>query len=137
MKINPEYMKGLLEAFEQAERPYTYISELEKRGYSYKTDECIFHLDILCDKGLVESKSEDGGLGFSYSPSEGVEKSWQLVPLRLTADGHDFIANLNETDVWQQIKDNFQESGFDTIKSVAADLAMGYAKKKVGALLAA
>tara|TARA_B100000809_G_scaffold252756_1_gene287831 strand:- start:928 stop:1341 length:414 start_codon:yes stop_codon:yes gene_type:complete len=137
MRVNPEYLKGLLEAFELAEKPYTYISELERHGYSYKDHECIFHLDILCDKGLIESKSEDGSLGFSYSPSEGVEKSFQLAPLRLTADGHDFIANLNEKDVWHQIKENFQESGFDTIKSVAADLAMGYAKKKVGALLAA
>lgn len=137
MKINAEYMKGLLEAFEQAKRPYTYICELEREGYSYKEDICVFHLDILCDKGLIESLAKDGSLGFTYSPSEGTKKSFQLAPLRLTAEGHEFIANLNEKDVWYQIKENFQESGFDTIKSVAADLAMGYAKKKVGALLAA
>lgn len=133
MKINNEYLKGLLEAFEASDKPLTDIMLLNKLGFSYEEDTFVFHMDILLDKGLIESKSTRGGIGYQLL-SDG-DRSWSVIPLRLTAQGHEFISSLHEPDVWKNIQENFKNSSIDTIKSVAKDLAKGFAKKKVTELL--
>ncbi len=133
MKIDSEYMKGLLDAFEASDTPLTDIHKLQEAGYSYEDDIFVFHMDILLDKGLIESKSTSGGIGYGLTGNGG--RFWSVVPLRLTAQGHDFIDSLNEPDVWENIQKNFKDSSIDTIKSVAKDLAKGFAKKKVTELL--
>ncbi|KDX77915.1 hypothetical protein AB63_4039 [Escherichia coli 2-222-05_S1_C3] len=62
---------------------------------------------------------------------EGVEYSWIEVPLRLTARGHDFIADLRQKEVWQAIKTNFKDEGISTLMSVSKSLAKGFARKKI------
>ena len=130
MKIDHGYIKGLLEAFEKAEKPFTNINELEKNGYSNECDQFILHMDILLDMGLIETKSRDGGIGYRYS-SCGIQITWAVIPLRLTADGHEYIALLNEPNVWENIKDDFKDSAIGTIKDVALELVTGYIKEKV------
>jgi hypothetical protein len=53
MKIDQDYLKGLLEAFENAEEPTTDIEELQRLGFNYEDDKFIFHLQILADRMLV------------------------------------------------------------------------------------
>ncbi|HHQ4263681.1 TPA: DUF2513 domain-containing protein, partial [Vibrio cholerae] len=60
---------------------------------------------------------------------------WKIVPIRLTASGHEFIESLNEPDVWDTIQSNFKEASLETLAVVAKDLAIGFAKQKVKALL--
>nr|WP_249941517.1 DUF2513 domain-containing protein [Escherichia coli] len=67
----------------------------------------------------------------SKALGEGVGYSWIEVPLRLTARGHDFIADLRQKDVWQAIKTNFKDEGISTLMSVSKSLAKGFAKKKI------
>nr|WP_251991947.1 DUF2513 domain-containing protein [Escherichia coli] len=57
--------------------------------------------------------------------------SWIEVPLRLTARGHDFIADLRQKDVWQAIKTNFKDEGISTLMSVSKSLAKGFAREKI------
>ena len=38
MKIDHEYLRGLLTAFEDAEEPYTDIKKLEAAGFDYQTE---------------------------------------------------------------------------------------------------
>lgn len=133
MKINRDYLKGLLEAFQASEGPFTDIREIKERGFDYEEDNFILHSDILLDRGLVESLSSRGGIGYRLMGNGSY--TWSVVPLRLTADGHDFIETLNAPNVWEDIQANFKQSSIDTLKSVAKDLAIGYAKKRVSELL--
>ncbi|HDY7526653.1 TPA: DUF2513 domain-containing protein [Vibrio vulnificus] len=136
MKIDKEYLKELLEAFESAERPTTNITELETKGFHYDDDKFILHTDILIDKGYIQSFGfKTRGVGYILMGNG--TRSWSVVPLRLTAFGHDFIESLNEPNVWDEIQSNFKEASFETMVSVAKDLAKGFAKKKVKSLLEA
>lgn len=133
MKLDRDYLKGLLEAFEKSEKPYTDIQELEKHGYLYKEDQFIFHLQILSDKGLVIPSNPRSGLGYSLGLNRDV--SWSIVPLRLTAQAHEFLAAIRQDSVWNTIKSDFKEASIDTVISVSKQLAEGWAKKKVDSLL--
>ncbi|ENE4765697.1 DUF2513 domain-containing protein [Vibrio parahaemolyticus] len=136
MKIDKEYLKSLLEAFESAEGPLTNIRELEAKGFHYDDDKFAFHTDLLVDKGYIESfATQSRGAGYKLLGNG--ERVWSVVPLRLTAFGHDFIESLNEPNVWQEIQANFKDASLDTTISVAKGLAKGYAKQKVKSLLEA
>jgi Hypothetical protein (DUF2513) len=128
MKINQEYLKGLLEAFQSAEKPTTDIRELEQKGFSYQKPEFIFHLQILSDQHLVVRES---GVGLGYSPNGG----WVVTPLRLTAQGHEFIEALNNSQVWETIKTEFSEASIGTLWKVSKELLEAYTKKKITSLL--
>ena len=132
MKIDQDYLKGLLEAFEAADKPTTDIEELESRGFSNKDDKFLFHLQILEDQGLVEG-DKDIGLGYQRSVDGFI--SWGTIPLRLTAMGHDFIEALHNKEVWETIKTNFKEASIETLWKVSKELLEGYTKKKISALL--
>lgn len=101
MKIEQEYLKGLLEAFEEANSLTTHIGALEKKGFSYQEDKFIFHLRILADQRLVESEN---GTGLGFSIGAGGDISWSVVSLRLTASGHEFVEALRNSKVWKTIK---------------------------------
>lgn len=58
MKIDREYLKGLLEAFEASYNPTTDILELKERSFNAKDSNFIFHLRILADQGLVEGEND-------------------------------------------------------------------------------
>ena len=132
MKLDKIYLKGLLNAFEESSRPFTNIYELSNNGYHHDDDSFLFHMNIILDKGLIKSSSNSDGIGYSHSDND--TNYWRVVPLRLTSDGHDFISNLNEPEVWDAICDNFKDSSVDTIKSVAKDLAKRFAKNKITSL---
>ena len=132
MKIDQDYLKGLLEAFEVADKPTTDIDELGRHGFSSKDDKFLFHLQVLEDKGLVEG-DKDIGLGYQRSV-DGVV-SWGTIPLRLTAMGHDFIGALHNKEVWETIKTDFKEASIETLWKVSKELLEGYTKKKISAIL--
>lgn len=133
MVIDKEYLKGLLEAIQSSDTPTTDIKELDRLGFSYEDDKFIFHTDILIDKGYLESIGPFRGVGYQIAGNNQID--WKIVPIRLTASGHEFIESLNEPDVWESIQSNFKEASLDTLIVVAKDLATGFAKQKVKALL--
>ncbi|HBM8600518.1 TPA: DUF2513 domain-containing protein [Escherichia coli] len=120
-------------AFEKTYGPDTMLSELEDNGFNRYDQNFIFHMRLLCDYELIVRV--DGKPGFGHIMSnelgEGVEYSWLEVPLRLTARGHDFIADLRQKEVWQAIKTNFKDEGIGTLMSVSKSLAKGFARKKI------
>lgn len=133
MKLDQQYLKDLLIAFEKTYGPDTMLSELEDNGFNRYDQNFIFHIRLLCDYELIVRV--DGKPGFGHIMSnelgEGVEYSWLEVPLRLTARGHDFIADLRQKEVWQAIKTNFKDEGIGTLMSVSKSLAKGFARKKI------
>jgi hypothetical protein len=132
LKIDQEYLKRLLEAFEAAEKPTTDIDELKLHGFNYKDDKFIFHLEILEDNAMVEG-DQDVGLGCQRSVDGKI--SWGIVPLRLTAMGHDFIEALRNKEVWKTIKSEFKDASISTLYKVSKELIEAYAKKKIAALI--
>jgi repressor of nif and glnA expression len=132
MKIDQIYLKGMLGAFESAEAPTTDIQELERKGFKYSEDAFIFHLGILADQGFVQREQ---GHGLGYKKGAGGDISWSVVPLRLTAQGHDFIEALNNSQVWDTIKTEFKDASIGTLWKVSKGLLEGYTKKKIEALI--
>ena len=132
MKIDQDYLKGLLDAFEATETPTTDISELKGRGFNYEEDTFLFHLKILADKNLIEQES-GGGLGYRRLGDGGI--SWSVVGLRLTAQGHEFIEALNNSKVWDTIKSEFKDASVGTLLKVSKSMLEGYTKKKVTELI--
>jgi hypothetical protein len=132
MKINQSYLKGMLGAFESAEAPTTDIQELDGKGFKCSEDVFIFHLQILADQDFVQREQ---GHGLGYTKGAGGDISWSVVPLRLTAQGHDFIEALNNSQVWDTIKTEFKDASIGTLWKVSKGLLEGCTKKKLEALI--
>lgn len=133
MKIDQQYLKDLLIAFEDTDGPDTLIDELEDAGFNRNDSNFIFHMRLLYDNGLIVRVDGEYGIGHEMlrTLGEGVNYHWDNIPLRLTARGHDFIADLRQKEVWQTIKTNFKDEGISTLMGLSKSLAMGFAKKKV------
>lgn len=129
MKIDQHYLKNLLIAFEDIEGPQTNIRELKEAGFDYSDQKFIFHMCLLDDQNLIARTDGRPGFGLSLAADDG--GSWVVIPLRLTAQGHDFIAALRQKEVWNSVKENFKEASISTLLDVSKQLAQGFAKQKV------
>lgn len=107
MKIDKEYSDGLLRAFEKSEHPTTDILELKKHGFDYEEERFIFHLRILYEKGLIEPEIPETGLGYQ-------QRTWSVLPLRLTAKGHEYLETLPNPD-----EEGFSAEEIEEIKRAA------------------
>ncbi|MBV5336986.1 MAG: DUF2513 domain-containing protein [Deltaproteobacteria bacterium] len=132
MNIDQEYLKGLLEAFEAADSPTTDIEELKSRNYDYRDVKFLFHIKLLEDQGLVRA---DAGNRLGYVRGADGIVSWSVVPLRLTAKGHEFIETLRNKDVWEAIKSNFKDASLGSLLNISKELFEGYLKKKISSLI--
>ena len=133
MKIDPEYLKKLLETFEGAPHPIFNIRGLQAAGLNYNDDQFVFHMGILEDQGFVERDDRKPGFGLVRGADGHMQ--WSSVPLRLTAQGHQFIEVIRNKEVWATLKRDFKEASVDTFFSVGKKLLEGYVKKKVEGLL--
>ncbi|MFV9667900.1 DUF2513 domain-containing protein [Pantoea sp. KXB25] len=133
MKIDQQYLKDLLIAFEDTVGPDTTLNDLSKSGFPNDDANFIFHMRLLHDNGLIMRVDGKPGIGHEMFQNLGEEVGyyWLDIPLRLTARGHDFIADLRQQDVWQTIKTNFKDEGISTLMGLSKSLALGFAKKKV------
>jgi hypothetical protein len=102
VRIDQDYLKKLLEACEAAPAPIFDIKVLEAAGLDFDTDEFVFHMSILNDLGVVERDGREPGFGLVRGADGYV--SWAVLPLRLTAQGHQFIEALRNKEVWATIK---------------------------------
>lgn len=133
MKIDHDYLKGLLEACQASEKPTFDIEDLKARGFDYGDSRFEFHMKILDDRHLIEQ--DDGDRGFGLTKGIGGFLSWSVLPLRLTASGHEFVAALSNSEVWTTIKNGFKDASLDTLVDVAKKLFEGYTTKKLKSFL--
>lgn len=133
MKIDQDYLKKLLETCEAAPAPIFDIDELQAAGVDFDTDQFVFHMNILNDLGVIER--DDGEPGFGLVRGIDKHMSWAAVPLRLTAQGHQFIEALRNKEVWATLKRDFKDASVSTLWDVSKRLLEGYTRKKIEALL--
>lgn len=133
MQIDYDYLKQLLEAFAAAPRPTTDIEELKNRGIEYDSDQFLFHMEILQDKGLIEQPDGDPGIGVSRSADGFV--SWAAIPLRMTAAGHEFLDGMRNEKAMAVVKRDFKHAGIETVKTVFRAVCEESAKLAVRAML--
>lgn len=133
MKIDHEYLKGLLEAFEAAGEPQTDIYKLQQAGYDFMTNEFLFHMRLLDDRNLIART--DGKYGFGYFEGADDGGSWGALPLRLTASGHDFLEAIRNKEVWHTVKTGFKDASIGTLVDVSKRLLEGFVQKKIDNIL--
>jgi hypothetical protein len=133
LKIDQDYLKRLLETCQASEKPTFDIEDLNAKGLDYNDPKFEFHMKILDDQHLIEQ--DDGDPGFGLIKSIDGFASWSVLPLRLTASGHQFIEALSNKEVWSAIKRGFQNASIETLRSAALKLLDGFAKKKIDELL--
>jgi len=129
MKIDQEYLKRLLEACQASRGPTFDIEELKLWGFNYYDKQFEFHMMIVTEQGLIER--DDGDPGFGLFKSGDGSPSWSVLPLRLTASGHQFIEALSNREVWQAIQTQFKDASIGTLRIVSERLLEGYARNVV------
>jgi hypothetical protein len=55
---------------------------------------------------------------------------WSVIPLRLTAQGHEFLEALHNSKVWGMIKTKFKDASLGTL-ALAAKLALEEGTKAI------
>lgn len=133
MKIDQDYLKSMLLAFQGSARPTFYVSDFRDLGIDFEEDRFVFHIELLNDQEFVVRDDWEAGVGIQRGAGDDV--SWSLVPLRLTARGHEFIETLENKEVWQALKTNFKDASIKTLWEVGKKIFEGYAQKKVEKLL--
>jgi len=61
--------------------------------------------------------------------------TWSVLPMRLTAQGHDYLSAIRQIPIWEKIKDDFKDASIETTIDVAKKLSMAWTKKKLQDLL--
>lgn len=117
MRIDPEYLKQLLTAFQDSPNTFTDIRELEEAGIDYQATVFEFHLLALGDQGFIAGTSGRAELGMSYGA--GGDLMWSVVPLRLTAQGQAFADAINHSEIMATIKEKFIGASISTIATAA------------------
>ena len=123
MNIDQDYLKKLLEACQASDKPTFDIAGLKEAGFNYNHSQFEFHMSILNDRGLIERDDGDPGFGL-YKGADGF-LSWSVLPLRLTASGHEFIEALSNTQVWAAIKHSFRNASLATLQTASQELLAG------------
>lgn len=124
MKIDQEYLKGLLIEFEESAEPHTNITKLLESGYDHRTNEFRFHIRLLQDRGLISRVDGQYGIGYLSPQSDDPDDDgfFDVIPLRLTASGHDFLEAIRNKEVWATLKNGFKDASLGTLVTVSKEL---------------
>lgn len=112
MRISIKYIKSLLDIILDHEKPDFRIDHPQIKPLwenDEKLDELVFHMEILEDQGLVEPAIDASSIGFRRSGNGQFIVS--VIPLRLTALGHQFASDLSKPGVIEKLTTSFKEAG--------------------------
>lgn len=99
------------------------------RGDDEALDKLVFHLEILADQNCLESAlTNKDNIGFRRTGSGWIVS---IVPLRLTATGHQFAADITKPTVIEQLKTSFADAGPNEVVKIAFALSKNVLEKKL------
>lgn len=84
---------------------------------------------LLEDRGLIVRR--DGEAGFGVTQYLDGTACWSVIPLRLTAQGHDFLDALRNQEVWSTLKTSFKDASMGTLMTVSKELLTRALNKKL------
>ena len=120
MKRDMDLIRKLLFAIE--ENPREFMVD------GYDSDIIKYHVLLLMEADYIDGRISNT-LGHSSVAPQNVFVN------RLTWNGHEFIDNIRQEEIWNTIKTEFKGASVSTIYSVCKQLAEGYAKKKIQVIL--
>jgi len=114
MKRNLDLIKEILLHFE-AKEDWKYEKDFEIEGFDNKI--VSYHTQIMYEAGLINGEAATSETGRIYD----------VIPFRLTWQGHEFLDNIKDKSRWQKIKDIVVKKGgnfsIELIKSLAIKIA--------------
>jgi len=130
MKINYEYLKVLLEAFEKVEKPFPMLSEIS--SFSSKIDnQFAFHMGILYDQAFIQYMTKNSRSPFEPDYDDLDDFSCWDCNVRLTAQGYDFLSALHQKNIWNALKGDLKENSIETIWKVSQSVLTKLASSKL------
>lgn len=133
MKLDTEYLKSLLLAIENTPSPRPGLrSIVNAMGLEDINDTFVLHYEVLADYEFIEGSGHPKNIGL-FNDYDGL--GWTDANIRLTAKGHEFSANLRQSEIWDALKEKFKEDSVDTLFMAAKKLAANIAKKKLEGFL--
>jgi len=123
MKPEPEYTRELLTAFEEAPEPTIDLYELRERGINIESKEFRFHMQLLEDDGFIRREDGEWGLGLDRS-ADGLY-TWSVLPLRLTASGHEFAGAMRNRHGFEAVKKSLVTSSLNMMRDIAVAALRG------------
>lgn len=133
MKIDQDYLKRFLEACQASTKPTFDITDLKAAGFDNYDPKFEFHLSILYDQGFIQRDSGDPGFGLDKDLGGGLH--WSILPLRLTASGHEFSDAIQNPEVWSKTKAAAKKIGgvgLDLLFQIAKAEGKRFASEKLG-----
>lgn len=113
MRIEIEYLKNMLDIVLEHDQPDFRIDHEDIEPLwindNEKLNKLVFHMEIMEDQGLIESSINSQGIGFRRMGNGGFTVS--IIPLRLTAQGHQFASDLSKPGVIDKLKTSFKDAG--------------------------
>ncbi len=135
MRIDYNYISEILSVFLDSDEPVVWTLGFQNL-ISADESKFFFHLVILAEKGIISSAlSGGGGIGIQYS-GHSDEYNYSDIPLRLTADGHDFAGAITKPDVIEIIATRFKQEGLSAVVGLAKKIAVNKAEKVLEDVLA-
>ena len=144
MKIDYEYLGTILQVFIDADKAHITVFDIEESGVQVKStidpnrfdERFIFHVQIALDNELISDKhGQVNGLD-----TIGIKISHRMhtmldTPVRLTQNGHDFAAALNNSEIMNKLKSEFKDAPFKVIFDGSQKLLQHFFKKKMDSML--
>lgn len=128
MRIDQDYLKKLLNTFLDSDTSFVMIDDFKKSGILID-DKFLFHMQILEDQSYIERLDKEKHLGYNIAGSGVFE--WISLPLRLTAQGHEFTDALNKAEVLEFLKKEFKDASVATLSKVGKELIEAFARKQI------
>lgn len=144
MKVDLDYFSKFLSVFIESDNAFITIKILEGNGFPLNIDDhgnqkLIFHLGIALDNGFIGTEFKNIAFNLKdifLSIERNGTVSASVVGLRLTQRGHDFSKTLNNKEVLERLKTEFNDAPFDVVFDGGKKLIEHFFKKKLDTLLA-
>ena len=134
MRVDYEYVSGILNRFLDSDSPVLYLSDLKKE-LTEDDNKLFFHLLILRDKSIITGSGTRGQtIGIQFNDNTNEYDYW-LVALRLTAEGHDFADAITKPSIKEVVLDKFRNEGFSAVVDLSKRIALKQAERKLDDLL--